>query len=60
MIVMKPKPGYTPDSDRYRDLIDEVIEPELRRVEGTGRFFTGGRNGKWRCLLIPNSDQPQP
>jgi len=32
-IVMKPKPGYT-DSDRYRDLIDEVIEPELRRVEG--------------------------
>jgi len=30
-IVMKPKPGYTPESDRYRDLIDEVIELELRR-----------------------------
>jgi HAE1 family hydrophobic/amphiphilic exporter-1 len=41
-IVIKPKPGYAPDSNRYRDLIDEVIEPALRRVEGTGRFFIAG------------------
>lgn len=49
-IVLKPEPGYSADSNRYRDLIEEVIEPALRRVEGTGRFFiAGGKNGKWRC-----------
>lgn len=41
-IALKPKSGYTADSNRYRDLIDEVVEPALRRVEGTGRFFIAG------------------
>jgi len=48
-IVMKPKPGYTADSNCYRDLIDEVIEPHCGGG-GTGRFFVPAvKNGKWRC-----------
>ncbi len=55
-IVMKPKPGYTADSDRYRDLIDEVIEPELRRVEGSGRFFiAGGQEREVEVLVDPKA-----
>ena len=55
-IVMKPKPGYTAESDRYRDLIDEVIEPELRRVEGTGRFFiVGGQEREVEVLVDPKA-----
>jgi len=45
-----------PDSDRYRDLIDEVIEPELRRVEGTGRFFiAGGQEREVEVLVDPKA-----
>jgi len=52
---VKPKPSYTPDSDRYRDLIDEVIEPELRRV-GTGRFFiAGGQEREVEVLVDPKA-----
>jgi HAE1 family hydrophobic/amphiphilic exporter-1 len=55
-IVMKPKPGYTADSNRYRDLIDEVIEPALRRVEGTGRFFiAGGQEREVEVLVDPKA-----
>lgn len=41
-IVLEAEAGYTPDSNRYRDLVDEVVIPALRRVEGTGRFFVAG------------------
>jgi len=44
-IVMKPKPGYTADSNCYRDLIDEVIEPALRRVEEPGSLLPAVKNG---------------
>ncbi|PSB28942.1 efflux RND transporter permease subunit [Chlorogloea sp. CCALA 695] len=55
-IVMKPKEGSTPDSNRYRDLINEVIEPELRRVEGTGRFFiAGGQEREVEVLVDPKA-----
>ncbi len=55
-IVMKPKAGYSADSNRYRDLIDDVIEPALRRVEGTGRFFiAGGQEREVEVLVDPKA-----
>ncbi|MBW4572927.1 MAG: efflux RND transporter permease subunit [Tolypothrix carrinoi HA7290-LM1] len=55
-IVLKPKPGYQTDPNRYRDLIDEVIEPALRRVEGTSRFFIfGGQEREVEVLVDPKA-----
>ncbi|MBD2212983.1 efflux RND transporter permease subunit [Nostoc linckia FACHB-104] len=55
-IVLKPKPGYQTDSNRYRDLIEEVVEPALRRVEGTSRFFiVGGQEREVEVLVNPKA-----
>lgn len=55
-IVMAPKEGYQPDSNRYRDLIDEVIVPRLRRVEGTGRFIVvGGQEREVEVIVDPKA-----
>jgi hydrophobic/amphiphilic exporter-1 (mainly G- bacteria), HAE1 family len=55
-IVMKPKPGYQIDANRYRDLIEEVAEPALRRVEGTSRFFIfGGQEREVEVLVDPKA-----
>jgi HAE1 family hydrophobic/amphiphilic exporter-1 len=55
-IVMKPKPGYQTDPNRYRDLIEEVAEPALRRVEGTSRFFIfGGQEREVEVLVDPKA-----
>jgi len=55
-IVLKPKPGYQTDSNRYRDLIEEVVEPALRRVEGTSRFFiVGGQEREVEVLVDPKA-----
>jgi hydrophobic/amphiphilic exporter-1 (mainly G- bacteria), HAE1 family len=55
-IVLKPKPGYRTDSNRYRDLIEEVVEPALRRVEGTSRFFiVGGQEREVEILVDPKA-----
>ena len=55
-LVLKPKPGFQTDSNRYRDLIDETIEPALRRVEGTSRFFIiGGQEREVEVLVDPKA-----
>ncbi len=55
-IVLKPEPGYQTDSNRYRDLIEEVVEPALRRVEGTSRFFiVGGQEREVEVLVDPKA-----
>lgn len=55
-IVLKPKPGYQTDSNRYRDLIEEIVEPALRRVEGTSRFFiVGGQEREVEILVDPKA-----
>ncbi|MBK8755066.1 MAG: efflux RND transporter permease subunit [Candidatus Competibacteraceae bacterium] len=41
-IMLTPKPGFQGDSNHYRDLVDNVILPRLRRVPGVGQFFTPG------------------
>lgn len=55
-IVLKPKSGYQTDSNRYRDLMEETIEPALRRVEGTSRFFiVGGQEREVEVLVDPQA-----
>jgi hydrophobic/amphiphilic exporter-1 (mainly G- bacteria), HAE1 family len=55
-LVLKPKPGFQTDSNRYRDLIDRTIEPALRRVEGTSRFFiVGGQEREVEVLVDPKA-----
>ncbi|MBI4779811.1 MAG: efflux RND transporter permease subunit [Oscillatoriophycideae cyanobacterium NC_groundwater_1537_Pr4_S-0.65um_50_18] len=55
-IVLKPKPGYQTDSNGYRDLIEEIVEPALRRVEGTSRFFiVGGQEREVEVLVDPKA-----
>lgn len=41
-IMLTPKPGFQGDPNHYRDLVDTVILPRLRRVPGVGQFFTPG------------------
>lgn len=41
-ITLIPKNGSTPDANRYRDLVEDVIEPRLQRVQGVSRFIIAG------------------
>jgi hydrophobic/amphiphilic exporter-1 (mainly G- bacteria), HAE1 family len=41
-ITLKPKNGSTPDANSYRDLVEDVIEPRLQRVQGVSRFLIAG------------------
>jgi HAE1 family hydrophobic/amphiphilic exporter-1 len=55
-INLQPKPGFNSDANRYRDLVDEVIEPRLRRVEGVGQFFiVGGQEREVEVLVDPKA-----
>ena len=55
-MVLQPEEGRLPDSDRYRDLVDEIVVPRLRRVEGTSRFLVvGGREREVEVLVDPQA-----
>ncbi len=41
-VALTPKPGFKSDANRYRDLVEDVILPRLRRIEGVGQFFVPG------------------
>lgn len=41
-LVMVPKEGRIADANAYRDLVNEILEPELRRVQGVGNFLVVG------------------
>jgi hydrophobic/amphiphilic exporter-1 (mainly G- bacteria), HAE1 family len=41
-VALTPKAGFQSDSNRYRDLVEDIVLPRLRRVEGVGQFFTPG------------------
>ncbi|MEB3293736.1 MAG: efflux RND transporter permease subunit [Synechococcales bacterium] len=41
-IPLVPKPGFTGNPDRYRDLVEELVLPRLRQVQGVGQFIVGG------------------
>jgi hydrophobic/amphiphilic exporter-1 (mainly G- bacteria), HAE1 family len=55
-IPMIPKEGFESDPDHYRDLVEEVIVPRLRQVNGVGQFVTaGGRQREVEVLVNPQA-----
>lgn len=41
-IIIAPQEGYIADDKRYRDLVDDIIIPRFRQIEGIGQFFISG------------------
>jgi HAE1 family hydrophobic/amphiphilic exporter-1 len=55
-VALTPKAGFESDPDHYRDLVDEVIVPRLRRVEGVGQFIIpGGREREVEVVVDPKA-----
>jgi HAE1 family hydrophobic/amphiphilic exporter-1 len=55
-ITLIPQEGFTADANHYRDLVDQVIEPELRRIEGIGRFLiVGGQEREVEVRVDPKA-----
>ena len=55
-VVLVPKDGSTPDDNHYRDLVDDVILPRFRQVEGVGQFLiSGGREREVEVLVNPKA-----
>ncbi len=53
-VTLTPLEGFESDSDHYRDLVEEVVVPELRRVKGTSSFIiVGGRKREVEVLVDP-------
>ncbi|MGF1524238.1 MAG: efflux RND transporter permease subunit [Leptolyngbyaceae cyanobacterium] len=45
-VILTPQEGFTTDEYRYRDLVDDVIVPRFRQVEGVGQFLVSGGRGR--------------
>ncbi|WP_413166568.1 efflux RND transporter permease subunit [Capilliphycus salinus ALCB114379] len=55
-VLMMPKEGFTGDDNRYRDLMDDVIIPRFRQVEGVGQFLeSGGRGREVEVIVDPKA-----
>lgn len=55
-IPMLPKAGFESNPDHYRDLVEEVIVPRLRQVNGVGQFVvSGGRQREVEVLVNPQA-----
>ena len=55
-IPMLPQEGFKSDADHYRDLVEEVIVPRLRQVNGVGQFIvSGGRQREVEVLVNPQA-----
>lgn len=55
-IPMLPQEGFKSDADHYRDLVEEVIVPRLRQVNGVGQFIiSGGRQREVEVLANPQA-----
>ena len=55
-VVLTPKEGFTPDDNHYRDLVDDVIVPRFRQVQGVGQFLiSGGREREVEVIVDPKA-----
>lgn len=55
-IVLTPKEGFIGDDFHYRDLVDDVIVPSLRQVQGIGEFIiSGGREREVEVIVDPKA-----
>ena len=55
-VVLIPKEGFTPDDNHYRDLVDDVVVPRFRQVQGVGQFLvSGGREREVEVIVDPKA-----
>ncbi|MEM8676946.1 MAG: efflux RND transporter permease subunit [Cyanobacteria bacterium P01_G01_bin.67] len=55
-VVLTPKSGFTADDYHYRDLVDDVIVPRFRQVQGVGQFLvSGGREREVEVVVDPKA-----
>ncbi len=55
-VALSTKEGYQSDPDHYRDLVEDIILPRLRRVEGVGQFLVpGGREREVEVRVDPKA-----
>ncbi|MGF1481837.1 MAG: efflux RND transporter permease subunit [Cyanophyceae cyanobacterium] len=55
-VILTPKEGFTPDDNHYRDLVDDVVVPRFRQVQGVGQFLvSGGREREVEVIVDPKA-----
>ncbi|MEO0373661.1 MAG: efflux RND transporter permease subunit, partial [Cyanobacteria bacterium P01_A01_bin.17] len=55
-IILIPKQGFTADDHHYRDLVDDVVVPRFRQVQGVGQFLvSGGREREVEVVVDPKA-----
>ncbi|MDV3349133.1 efflux RND transporter permease subunit [Leptothoe sp. LEGE 181152] len=55
-VILTPKEGFTSDDYHYRDLVDDVVIPRFRQVEGVGQFqISGGREREVEVVVDPRA-----
>ena len=51
-----PKDGFTANDNHYRDLVDDVVVPRFRQVQGVGQFLVaGGREREVEVVVDPKA-----
>ena len=54
--ILVAKEGFTPNDAHYRDLVDDVIVPRFRQVQGVGQFLvSGGREREVEVIVNPKA-----
>ncbi len=54
--ILVAKEGFTPNDEHYRDLVDDVIVPRFRQVQGVGQFLiSGGREREVEVIVNPKA-----
>ena len=54
--ILVAKEGFTPNDEHYRDLVDDVIVPRFRQVQGVGQFMiSGGREREVEVIVNPKA-----
>ncbi|MEL7418690.1 MAG: efflux RND transporter permease subunit [Cyanobacteria bacterium J06648_1] len=55
-VILTPKEGFIPDDNHYRDLVDDVVVPRFRQVQGVGQFsISGGREREVEVIVNPKA-----
>ncbi|MEO0967108.1 MAG: efflux RND transporter permease subunit, partial [Cyanobacteria bacterium J06639_18] len=55
-VILTPKEGFTPDDNHYRDLVDDVVIPRFRQVQGVGQFLiSGGKEREVEVIVDPKA-----
>ncbi|MDY6936191.1 MAG: efflux RND transporter permease subunit [Cyanobacteriota bacterium] len=55
-VILVPKEGFIADDYHYRDLVDDVVVPRFRQVQGVGQFLvSGGREREVEVVVDPKA-----